>query len=263
MCLHSDNINGEYAKWLGQLSYDSFLNEQMSLPSSISQMQDIHNLYEAVYPQAQLYKAHENSDLFRLQGILTPFNKVDIDMNANLLERMYNPTLPEYSTESLQNIQLAGMPLSKLALKIGAPVMLLRNLDQPNGLNNGSHMIIARVLRRCLEGRLLGGDHDGELRIIPRIPLTSLEGELPFILTWRQFPVKLCFAMTINKSQGQSLKTVGLDLRVPMFSHGQLYVALSRVTDVSNLTVLLPEQANSNTTNIVYPEVLEFMREDR
>ncbi len=36
--------------------------------------------------------------------------------------------------------------------------------------------------------------------------------------------------MTINKSQGQSLKYVGLDLRVPVFTHGQLYVALSRAT---------------------------------
>ena len=101
------------------------------------------------------------------------------------------------------------------------------------------------------------------MRIIPRIPLTSLEGELLFILTRRQFPIKLCFAMTINKSQGQSLKKVGLDLRVPVFSHGQLYVTLSGVTDVSNLTVLLLEQAHGKTTNIVYPEVLEFMREDR
>ena len=69
--------------------------------------------------------------------------------------------------------------------------------------------------------------------------------------------------MTINKSQDQLLKKVGLDLRVPMFSHGQLYVALSYMTDVSNLTILLPEQAQGKTTNIMYPKVLEFMCEDR
>ena len=164
--------------------------------------------------------------------------------------------------ESLQNIQLAGIPLSKLELKVRALVILLRNLDQLNGLNNELLMIITRVLRQCLEGRLLGGDHDGELRIIPQIPLTSLEGELPLILIRQQFLVKLCFAMTINKSQGQSLKTLRLDLRVPVFSHDQLYVTLSRVTNVSNLTVLLLEQANSKTTNIIYPEMLEFMRKD-
>lgn len=48
--------------------------------------------------------------------------------------------------------------------------------------------------------------------VVPRIPLTSLEGDRTFILTRRQFPVKLCFVMTISKSQGQSLGIVGLDL---------------------------------------------------
>lgn len=52
--------------------------------------------------------------------------------------------------------------------------------------------------------------------------MTSLEGDLAFILCRRQFPVQLCFAMTINKSQGQSLSYVGLDLRQPAFSCGQV-----------------------------------------
>lgn len=69
--------------------------------------------------------------------------------------------------------------------------------------------------------------------------------------------------MMINKSQGQFLKTARLDLRVLVFSHGQLYVALSRMTNVSDLTVLLFKQANSKITNIVYSEVFEFMREDQ
>lgn len=140
--------------------------------------------------------------------------------------------------------------------------MLLRNLDQANGLNNGSRMIISRIGRHVIAGHLQGGDHDGELRIVPRIPLTSLEGDLAFILTRRQFQVRLSFAMTINKSQGQTLCTVGLDLRVPAFTHGQLYVALSRATDVNNLTVLLPERMGGKPTNIVYPEVLQHMREN-
>ena len=43
-----------------------------------------------------------------------------------------------------------------------------------------------------------------------------------------QFPLIPAFAMTINKSQGQSFKNVGISLANPVFSHGQLYVALSR-----------------------------------
>ena len=61
--------------------------------------------------------------------------------------------------------------------------------------------------------------------------------------------------MTVNKSQGQSLETIGIDLRFPAFSHGQLYVALSRVTDASRLLVLLPQNIN-RTLNIVYPDIV-------
>jgi ATP-dependent exoDNAse (exonuclease V) alpha subunit len=63
--------------------------------------------------------------------------------------------------------------------------------------------------------------------------------------------------MTVNKSQGQSLSTVGVDLRSSAFTHGQLYVALSRVTSLNGLTLLFSEDNLQGTTdNIVYPEVL-------
>ncbi|KAI0056659.1 hypothetical protein BV25DRAFT_1893721 [Artomyces pyxidatus] len=63
--------------------------------------------------------------------------------------------------------------------------------------------------------------------------------------------------MSINKSQGQSVKFVGLDLRSSVFTHGQLYVALSRATSSRRIKVLLPpEPSGSTATNIVYPEVL-------
>ncbi|KAI8530365.1 hypothetical protein RHMOL_Rhmol11G0052300 [Rhododendron molle] len=62
--------------------------------------------------------------------------------------------------------------------------------------------------------------------------------------------------MTINKSQGQSIKFGGVDLRTPVFSHGQLYVALSNCMSFDRITVLLPEEETNSTTNIVYPEVL-------
>ncbi|KAF8870490.1 hypothetical protein BD779DRAFT_536572 [Infundibulicybe gibba] len=77
-----------------------------------------------------------------------------------------------------------------------------------------------------------------------------------FQFTRRQFPVRLAFALTINKAQGQSVKYVGIDLRVPVFAHGQLYVALSRATTRRNIRVLLSSEAslNTNTKNVVYPE---------
>ena len=92
--------------------------------------------------------------------------------------------------------------------------------------------------------------------LLPRINLTTTDEDLPFILERTQFPVRLCFAMTVNKSQGQSLGQVGVDLCTPAFTHGQLYVALSRVTSLDGLTLLPSEQSPSHTDNVVYPEVL-------
>ena len=73
----------------------------------------------------------------------------------------------------------------------------------------------------------------------------------------RQFPVRLAFAMTINKSQGQSVQNVGLDLRTSVFSHGQLYVALSQCTSASRIKVLFPEkEKGTKTPNIVWDQIL-------
>ena len=99
---------------------------------------------------------------------------------------------------------------------------------------------------------IITGHHAGLLAIIPRITLTRSQG-LSFEFRCCQFPVHLAFAMTINKSQGQSLGTVGLDLRQPVFAHGQLFVALSRGTTWHRIKILLEGNV---TQNIVYPDVL-------
>ena len=110
--------------------------------------------------------------------------------------------------------------LSVLRLKIGAPVILLRNLDPLRGLCNGARrMIILRVSTRCLEVRLDSGSFDGEKRLIYWTKLTSNVTDFHFQLTLFNFPVHLAFAMTIKKSQGQSLTHVGIDLWSSVFSH--------------------------------------------
>ncbi|KIK19435.1 hypothetical protein PISMIDRAFT_107531, partial [Pisolithus microcarpus 441] len=76
----------------------------------------------------------------------------------------------------------------------------------------------------------------------------------------RQFPVHLAYAMTINKSQGQSVKNVGIDLRSEVFSHGQLYVAPSHCTHPRRIKVLLKEgQDNMKTRNVVWAEVFRHL----
>jgi ATP-dependent DNA helicase PIF1 len=159
--------------------------------------------------------------------------------------------------EYLNILDLPGMPIHNLTLKVGTPINLMRNLNFEAELCNGTRMIINTLKQRVVEATILTGTHAGNRAFIPRISLDSpASSGLPFTLRRRQFPFRSAFAMTINKSQGQSLSTVGLHFPNPVFAHGQLYVALSRYTDSHNLRVLLPPDSNGCTDNIVYKEVL-------
>jgi ATP-dependent exoDNAse (exonuclease V) alpha subunit len=75
----------------------------------------------------------------------------------------------------------------------------------------------------------------------------------------RQFPIKICYAMTINKSQSQTLENVGVYLRKPVFSHGQLYDAVSRVT--SKKVLIEDDDGNCTDTRriVVYQEVFKYI----
>jgi ATP-dependent DNA helicase PIF1 len=164
--------------------------------------------------------------------------------------------LHELPVEQLQSINLPSLPPSQLTLKIGAPVLLLRNLYPQEGLYNRTRIVVTSLRAHCIEARLLGGDFDGQLRVIPRIKLSATDTSLGIALSRKQFPVRLYFIMTINKLQGQSFYTVGLDLRTPVFAHGQFYVGVSRTLSVEGLSILLPRENLSRTLNITYPEVL-------
>ncbi|KAG5536193.1 hypothetical protein RHGRI_023847 [Rhododendron griersonianum] len=161
-----------------------------------------------------------------------------------------------YPNEYLNSLDPTGLPPFKLELKVGCPIILLRNIVPKDGLCNGTRMMVVRCGSRIIEVKILTGEQFGKLAFIPRISLSPSSLDFPFHMTRRQFPVRLAYAMTINKSQGQSVKFVGVDLRTPVFSHGQLYVVLSRCMSFDRITVLLPEEEADSTTNIVYPEVL-------
>ncbi|CAN1164078.1 ATP-dependent DNA helicase PIF1 [Linum perenne] len=105
-------------------------------------------------------------------------------------------------------------------------------------------MMIRTLGTWFIEVEILTGTHVGDRVYLPR----------------RQYPIALSFAMTINKSQGQTLHSVGLCLKRQVFTHGQLYVALSRVTRRSGLKIISCDEVGEpikSMRNIVFHEILE------
>ncbi|GAA0172853.1 hypothetical protein LIER_26590 [Lithospermum erythrorhizon] len=127
----------------------------------------------------------------------------------------------------------------------------------------GTRLICKQLTPNLIGAIIATGQFKGKHVWIPRIPLEPNSSDNKYLIPFvrRQFPLRLCFAMTINKAQGQKLDCVGLYLRQPVFSHGQLYVALSRAKTGENVRILIfspicTDPGTKYTTNVVYNEVL-------
>ena len=212
-----------------------------------------------------------NPDWLDGRTILAPTNK-EVNMINNTLELKLpgitdklssadylenNQDLLRFNEEYLNSLTPAGFPPHDLRLKKGMPVMLMRNLNPKDGLCNGTKLVFIR----SMENKVLECQIVGSLRtvFIPRISFIPKPGEYPFEWKRRQFPIKPAFAITINKSQGQTLKNAGVWLRTQVFAHGQLYVACSRVGKPDNIQFAV-NQDNTGTVesvnNVVFKEVL-------
>jgi ATP-dependent DNA helicase PIF1 len=274
------NVEAEanFAKWQFEIGHGEHTDEasNISLPDQFKCRENtVSSLIDTIYPNIHI-PDHSNQ-YFSERIILSSMNKDVNALNKVVLDRFPGPIqtfhsadfippseqigeddpMLNYPVELLNDINGSTLPLAKLEVKAGCPVMILKNLDQSRGVCNGSRGVLTRYRSRVLEVKLITGQYAGETVFIPRVSNQPSDEENSFKFTRKQFPVRLCFAMTINKSQGQSVKHVGLDLSSSVFTHGQFYVAVSRVTSVSNIKAIWNEQQEEAVTkNIVYTEVL-------
>ena len=262
----------ESDQWAQQLLHIGCTDGEVELPQHMHCGDSIASLMDAMYSNLLALHPHQHlpDHYFLDHTILSPRNAEVHEINSTILEAVQLQDKVTYTSadsvtdgeyeyiqpEILHTLSPSGFPLHKLELKNEAPLMLLRNLDPIHGLYNGTRLRLIRSTSRILECRVLKEDGDGDMVFIPRIALDSGLEDSPIPFRRLQFPVHLAYAMTINKSQGQSVRNVGIDLRSSIFSHGQLYVALSHCTHPRRIKVVFKEgQEHTKTTNVVWPEV--------
>ncbi|WOH00400.1 hypothetical protein DCAR_0519759 [Daucus carota subsp. sativus] len=203
------------------------------------------------------------------RAILTPTNQTVSHLNSLIVDKLPGESLSYYSVDSaeefggteedlnhafpneyLNSINIPGMPPHQ-------------NLNQTLGLCNGTRMIITKCLRFCVECEVICGSFIGTRHFIPRMELCPSDTRMPYKLIRKQMPLQICYVMTINKSQGQSLENVGLFLPKGVFTHGQYYVAISRVTSPQGLKIFVDDdsgQPTNVTQNVVYKEMISNLR---
>jgi ATP-dependent DNA helicase PIF1 len=116
-----------------------------------------------------------------------------------------------YATEFLNGLDPSNLPPFELSLKVGQPVILIRNMDARRGRYNNTRMVDRALGRKLIDFEIVLGPFRGSRFFLPRVSIETDDGTAtPVKFARYQFPIKPAFVMTVNRSQGQTLQAVGL-----------------------------------------------------
>ncbi|KAK9148526.1 hypothetical protein Scep_007283 [Stephania cephalantha] len=218
-------LDPKFSKFIlrvGNGTEDELPGNMISIPSNITlpyvdEQNSLEKLITAVYPNLNKYTAE--IDAMSSRAILTTKNEFVDEVNSLLIQRFPGEVVRYYNfdeilnentslvnLEFLNSLSLSGFPPHDLMLKKDCPVILLRNINPSEGLCNGTRLICRRFEKNIIDAEIATGHYKGKRVFLPRIPfIPNEEDKMPFKFKRRQFPIRLCFAMTINKAQGQTL----------------------------------------------------------
>jgi hypothetical protein len=264
----------------------------------IRTMDDVHGMIKDVYGSLSEISQKDPSELIDEpmvhSAILCPLNASVDFINACCLDQWARPlttklSIDEYISDTGHDDALVvtiehlnaqtpnGSPPHRLDLKIGMPLILLRNMA--DGLMNGTRMILQEAKPSVLRCMVINGPQAGKIVYLPRFLFKHEGADQPLRWQRRQFPVRPCWAMTINKSQGQTFIHVAICLvqivhngdahedgisvsvavaAAEVFGHGQFYVGTSRSGNPTKVCIYTTaDQLDKDTIiNVVYPEAL-------
>jgi len=190
---------------------------------------------------------------------LATTNKTVTEINRKRLEALKGP-VHEFRAEITGQLEESAFPTEEiLKLKVGSQIMMLKN-DKDKRWVNGSlgtiHAITDEAIKVDLDGSIYTVLPETWSKINYFYDRINDKVEEEVVSTFKQFPLRLAWAITIHKSQGQTYNSVIIDLGDGAFAHGQTYVALSRCTALETLYL---KREVSQRDIIVDRTVVSFM----
>lgn len=253
-----DNEFAAFLENVGQGVVDPVLVPAESLAHSVSDLVGRvfgNNLLNAEASSMVLTWTLDDADMINEYCMqLCPGLDVE-SLAADTLINCQNPDL--YPMEVIAGIRMHGAPPSRLILKVGAIYMVIKNLMK-NVFNGVRCRLIAVNGRRSVFVKLISGPGAGTTVLLPACVFTipPESSGLPFSIRRRQLPLIPAYAVTAHKAQGQTLRIVGLYVTTAVFTHGQLYTALSRTRGWENIVVFNTMPNAALIANCVYGHVL-------